>query len=122
MKRRNPEQQLQIAVAHYLTLVLPSDCFWTAIGHGGGGKIRGAILKMMGVKPGVPDLMLVWRGQAIFIELKTPVGRLSPAQIATHDKLGKSGATVDTCRSIDQVRELLTALGIIGTAKRKAAA
>lgn len=90
--RKHPEAELQRAVAKYLDLALPKHCWWTAIGHGGGGKIRGAQLKAMGVKPGVADIMVLrpcvvnlgpvyeTALRIIWIELKSANGRQSADQ------------------------------------------
>ena len=105
--RSYPEQALQVAVADYLRLVLPPTVFWSAVGHGGGGRVRGAILKAMGLRAGVPDLFLIHGGRAYFIELKTPTGRISTAQMVAHDAIERAGATVAICRSVDAVADQL---------------
>jgi hypothetical protein len=46
-----------------------------------------AKLKWLGVKPGVPDIFIVWRGRSIFIELKAHKGSLSDAQKAMQQRL-----------------------------------
>lgn len=108
---RRPEQALQKAVTEYLGWVLPPDVPWTAIGHGGGGAARGAILKGMGVKPGWPDLHLIWRGRACYIELKAGQA-LSPAQKAVHASIVAAGGVVAICHSIDQVQDILDVWGV----------
>jgi len=67
-------------------------------------------LKAMGVRPGVPDLLLPipsgnWSGLAV--ELKSPTGRLSPAQAAWLDRLEQAGYLVAVCRSIDQFKAVV---------------
>jgi hypothetical protein len=110
--RAHPEQSLQRAVATYLSRVLAAPTFFTAIGHGGGGKLRGAILKGMGVWAGVPDILIINRGRCLWIELKTAKGRLSPVQIAAQQLLVAAGCSVTVCRSIDDVRERLEVWGV----------
>lgn len=85
MTRSRPEQALGMAVADYLSLALPPEVLWTAVGHGGGGKIRGAILKRMGLLSGVPDLVIFYNDEfgvyrVLWIELKSSTGRQSPEQ------------------------------------------
>ncbi len=101
------ESRVHRAVARFLDLALPADCWWTTIGHGGGGKVRGAKLKAAGLKAGAPDILIVYRGQALFIELKGPKGRLSPVQHETHYQIGEAGARVAMCRSVDEVETYL---------------
>ena len=105
--RSHPEQSLQIHIAN-----LVIDTPWTAIGHGGGGKQRGMILKGMGVHAGWPDLMLIHRATPYFIELKAEKGVLSAAQKAVHEQIALAGGVVAVCRSIDQVRSALALWGI----------
>jgi len=103
---------LQRAVARFLDMALPDGAVWSAIGHGGGGKVRGAILKAMGLKAGIPDVLIIHRGRPIFIELKAQNGRLSLAQQAMHNKLTIAGALVAVCRSVDEVQQILECVGI----------
>lgn len=115
MKRRaQPETKLQQAVATYLTVVLQPPVWWTTIGHGGfrlDARTAGR-LKSMGLKPGVPDLLLVHEGRAHWIELKAEKGKLSPAQLDTHEKLMRAGAAPHVCRSVDDLRRSLALWGI----------
>ena len=109
---RRTEQGFQQAVAVYLDRVLPPGVFGTAVGHGGGGKVRGAILKSMWVRPGVPDLIFVYRGRFIGIELKSPTGRVSPAQKSCMEQIVAAGGTWASARSLDDVERILVAFGI----------
>lgn len=111
-KRSHPEQSLQIHVAELLSWLLPPEVPWTAIGHGGGGKTRGMILKAMGLHAGWPDLMLIVSKRPVFIELKAQSGVLSPAQKAVHQAITVAGGIVTTCRSIDEVKAFLGTLGV----------
>ena len=105
--RRNPEQQLHIAVAQYLNLALPERSFWTTIPSGGGGRVRGALLKAMGLRRGVPDLMVIQGGRCAFIELKAPGKHPTLEQRDCHDDIKNAGAWVFVCRSIEDVERLL---------------
>jgi hypothetical protein len=106
------ETQFHFSVAQYLDLVLTPATNWTTVGHGGGGKVRGAKLKGMGVKPGVPDVLLITGGQYFGIELKTEKGRLSPAQRAAHEAIEKAGGHVAVCRNITEIEDRLREWGI----------
>jgi hypothetical protein len=121
VKRAHPEQSLQTHVAELLGWLLPPEVPWTAIGHGGGGKQRGMILKGMGVHAGWPDLMLIYRGRPCFIELKATQGALSPAQKVVHTAITVAGGVVAVCRSIDQVRDILAVWGIPTRAEKPSA-
>jgi len=56
---------------------------------------------------GIPDLYAIKRGRHIWIEVKTPNGRVRPQQSAVHDQLRAQGAEVYVIRSIEQLREEL---------------
>ena len=109
--RKNPERELHYAVAGYLSLALTDESFFTTIGHGVYGgearQIRGAMQRRVGQKPGVPDVMVVNKGQAYFLELKSLRGSLTDAQKDTMKKLSAAGSSVAVCRSVDEVAAYL---------------
>lgn len=97
------EAQLHRAVAQFLRLALKPPTIWTTIGHGGGGRVRGAQLKAMGVQKGWPDILIIHSGSITGIELKAKKGRQSPEQRAMTDAFANCGATYVVCRSVDEV-------------------
>lgn len=116
-----PEAALQAQVARYLDATLRPPSFWTAIGHGGGGLIRGAQLKRMGVKKGVPDIIVLhpvasagseYGCWLIGIELKAPKGRQSPEQVAVQAAFEQAGGMYHVCRSVEEVEDALRSDGI----------
>jgi len=50
---------------------------------------------------------VIYKGRAIFIELKTKTGTVSKAQRAMHTRLTLSGAPVAVCRSVEGVAAFL---------------
>ena len=102
------EDRLQIAVARFLDVSLPEGAVWFAVPNGGSrNPIEAAKMKRMGTRPGIPDLCIIWRGRAIFIELKTAKGRVSPEQNHRMEMLTIAGAVVTVCRSLDEVSDFL---------------
>ena len=107
MKRRGtPEADLQRAVVQALHFALPR----TAIVHhcanevteaGPRGAKRQAILVGMGVHPGFADLIVLCDGRALFLELKSLKGRLSPAQETFRDVVLAQGFGWSLVRSLD---------------------
>lgn len=69
-----------------------------AIPNGGKrNKITAAILKAEGVRPGVSDLMLAYPAGAchgLFVEFKSPTGRMSKEQLEFADEAIESGYAV----------------------------
>ncbi len=111
-RRKHDEDDLHIAVAAYLELAVPPFIPWTTMPAGGGGKVRGARLKAMGLQPGWPDLQLVFRGRYIGIELKSKGGRLSKAQKAMHERLVLAGGVVYTATQVEHVEGFLRGCGV----------
>jgi len=106
--RRQSEAALQHAVMQYLALALPPD----AIAHHSPGEGMRSLraqrdLKRSGHVKGWPDIEIIWRGRAYFIELKAPRGSLSAAQRETHRRLSYAGAEVMLCKSVEQVEAAL---------------
>lgn len=118
---KHPEQDLQRSVAQYLDAVLAKDVLWTAIGHGGGGKIRGAMLKGMGLKRGVPDIYIAWdyfeiddshQRNTVWIELKAATGRQSQEQHVFEQRAAAIGHKYTICKSVNDVASALEEYGV----------
>lgn len=110
-----PEDAFHCQVADYLDLVLPAGYFWTTFPAGGGGLLRGKLLKAKGLKPGLPDLVVFknlngWvQGQvraALWIELKARSG-LSQKQRDCHEALRALGHEVVVAKSLSHVHVAL---------------
>ena len=119
-RRGTPEADLQRAVVHALRFALPHG---TIIHHsanevaepGPRGAKRQAILVGMGVHPGFADLMVISSGRVLFLELKSPKGRLRPEQEAFRDAVQAQGFGWALVRSLD---DALGALANHGFATR----
>jgi len=67
-------------------------------------KMReGSVNKAMGMLPGVPDILFIWKGKLHGIELKVDGGVVSPAQKELHRTWLENGVTVVVCYSVEQV-------------------
>lgn len=88
------ERQLQHVVVEYLQLrgwyVLQ-----TYLGSNRGGSVW--------MTSGIPDIYAVKKGRAVWLELKTASGKLTPAQQNVHARLLAAGAEVYVVRSLDDV-------------------
>src|SRR4051812_14223062 len=109
----HPEEQLQRSVVDLLqvyanrgllTFCHPANGGWRS-------KAEAGAFKAMGVRAGVPDLLVWTQGGGHFaIELKA--GRravLSGAQVVWHSTLESLGHRVYVCRSVDDVERCLRA-------------
>jgi hypothetical protein len=113
-RRQQPERQLQAALIEHLQWRAPPDVWWCHYPAGGRrSRITGAILKGMGAKPGVPDILLLARGRLFGLELKAERGRLSVVQAVMHAEMRKAGAVIGVAGSVDEAIELLRAWGIM---------
>ncbi len=102
------EAQLHKAVAQFLAVALKPPTIWTTIGHGGGGRVRGAILKGMGVQPGWPDIIVIApkgkdNTRVFGIELKARGGSQSEEQFQVAGRFIQANAHYAVCRSVEQV-------------------
>lgn len=120
-KRARPEQQLHMAVADYLRVVLIAPAFFSTFPSGGGGKTRGGILKGMGLMPGMPDILIfhpyphVGHGAAplvVGIELKAARGSQSKEQRAVEGAFRANGMNYHVCRSLEDVAAVLRKRGV----------
>jgi hypothetical protein len=70
---------------------LPDDAFWTAIDTVARSATAGAMRRKRGVKPGLCDVIIWYRGRTFCIELKGPYGQCRPAQRAVREQMLKAG-------------------------------
>jgi hypothetical protein len=114
-RRENPEERLQAAIVQHLNLRAQSDVIWYHPANGGlRSKRTAARMKSQGVVAGVPDLAFVLPGgSAAFLELKSPTGRLSPAQKAFGEKCEAMGVPYAVSANLDNALAILVAWGVL---------
>lgn len=56
---------------------------------------------------GVSDILGIWKGQPLAIEVKTKTGKISPEQVAFLAMFRQSGGIAIVARSIDDVEKVL---------------
>ena len=105
------EDKLQRAVIKFLTLKSGNgrNFRFFHVPNGGLRNYRVARkFKLLGVRPGAPDLLLNFPGGiTVEIELKTSMGRLTPAQKAWALKSKQLGFKHYVCRTLEAVEEVL---------------
>jgi hypothetical protein len=108
------EHDLQAAVAEFLGFALPPhEALFCAIPNGGKrDKGTAGKLKAEGLQAGAPDLLILWKGRAIGLELKARRGRLSSAQMAFSMRWTTPGGLYAVARSLEEVADLLDAAGV----------
>jgi hypothetical protein len=107
-RREQPEAGIQKALCEHLRRRAVPNCFWWHTPNGGARTaIEAAIFKGLGLRPGVPDIIAIKDGHTYGLEIKSPGGKLSEAQIKAHEELKAAGATVATAFSLDDaIRQL----------------
>lgn len=72
-------------------LLDPACVFWTAVDNQPWSKVAGILRKKRGVRPGIPDILVLYRGKLIGLELKSRIGRVSEAQLAVRREMLLAG-------------------------------
>lgn len=107
---RRQEEQLQRAVVQLLQVYEARGllCFAHVPNGGYRSPAQAGAFKAMGVRSGVPDL-IVWTGEghSFGVELKAGRGKESDAQILFRSTLETLGHRVYVCWSVDEVEAAL---------------
>lgn len=109
------EWREQEADSAFLSRALPRDCYFTAIDQGrAANRNVGAMRKRRGIKAGLPDWLIVWRGTTLWIERKTrpTASDLSLIQEQTGECLMKNGHLWVRANCIEDVEAACRAAGI----------
>lgn len=107
------EDQLQAQVFGFLSWALTDDAMPFAIPNGGTrNRLEAIKLKRTGTTAGIPDLEILHRGRALFVELKTERGKVSESQRHIIPRIERAGCPVAICRSLDDVKAFLAEQGV----------
>ena len=122
-KSKVSEAQIQASIVELLTLAqnrtpilffsIPNE----ALGRGGRNRAQNAIrmarFKKMGLLPGAADLVIVHQGEAYFLEVKTPTGRLTESQKVFASLAIECDCSYMVVRSAREAIEALHTWGIV---------
>ncbi len=113
-KTRRPEQAVHQAVIAHLEARGTQGMFYFHPANGGKRTPReAAIFKTLGVRAGVPDIIILWRGRTFGLELKASRRGLTESQRTTHALMRDAGATVGTANGIDEALHVLSEWGLL---------
>lgn len=105
--KNRPEQELQKSCVIWLEMQRRvGKLTYFHVPNGGKRSKREAwILKGLGVRAGVPDLVIGFPGgRTLYVELKAPTGSsVSQAQKEFHEELTRMGFVVNIVRTLDQL-------------------
>jgi hypothetical protein len=112
--RRRPEEAIQRGVLQHLQVRAAPDVFWFHPANGGyRTSIEARVLKSLGVKAGVPDLIFIRDGKTYGLELKADGGRLTPVQRMAHVLMRAAGAEVAVAVGLDAALRQLESWGLL---------
>jgi hypothetical protein len=117
-RRQSPEAAIQRAVFQHLAARGAPGVFAFHPANGGYRKsIEAAILKGLGVRPGVPDVIAIREGRVYGLELKAEGGRTTEKQLETIAAMEAAGAFTAIAEGLDRALTVLEAWGLLrGTA------
>ncbi len=122
-RRASPEAELQKAVVQYLNLAgVPGLLFFSVPNEQKCSVQRGAMLKKMGRRAGVSDLVILSPGQPIlFLELKAKGEKQSDAQRAFECAAYEYGANYMVADNINEAISVLEECGATKVVPRRRA-
>jgi hypothetical protein len=113
-RRRSPEGAIQSAVFAHLRARGTPGVFAFHPANGGYRKpVEAAILKGMGVLPGVPDIIAIHNGRCFALELKAEGGRPTEIQLATIAAMKAAGAHTAIAVGLNCALAILEGWGLL---------
>ena len=94
MERANPAHE---APAQYL----PDNVFWSALSNAPRTALAGYLARLRGVRSGLTDIIVVYDGRVIWVEMKSPAGVASKVQRQVCAELRAAGADWYLARSAE---------------------
>jgi len=107
------EWREQIKLKSLLDTWLPDDAFWTSIDTIARSQVAAAMRKRRGVRAGLCDVIVWYRGRTYCIELKGPYGQCRPAQRLVREQMLRAGVSgFWFCRTAESVLVVLADNGV----------
>ena len=91
-KYRHIESSEQIRFTKLLAQYLPDNVFWSALSNAPRTALAGYLARLRGVRSGLADLIVVYDGRVIWVEMKSPAGVVSKVQRQICAELRVAGA------------------------------
>jgi hypothetical protein len=113
-RRRSPEAAIQRAVFQHLRARGAPGVFAFHPANGGYRKpVEAAIMKGLGVRAGVPDIIAIHNGRCFAMELKVEGGRATDKQLECIAALREAGAFTCIAEGLDRALACLEAWGLL---------
>jgi len=114
MPRYRPEEAIQRAVFAHFAVRGARGVFAFHPANGGYRlPVEAAVLKGLGLVPGVPDVIAIYQGQCFALELKAPGGCVSEQQRAVIAAMEAAGATCGIAEGLDAALRTLESWGLL---------
>lgn len=123
---KHPEDEIQKAVADQLRMRGTPGVVWWHTPNGaqlGGKRIKTKggrsfplqirRLKMLGVRPGVSDIIAIYNGRVFALELKAPDGRATVEQMQFVSDINAAGGYSCIATGLDQAIKVLESWGLL---------
>jgi VRR-NUC domain len=107
-RRHRPEDSIQRTVCQHLQARgCPGLVWWHTPNGGKRSRIEAAIMKGLGVRAGVSDLIAVHEGRAFALELKADGGRPTEVQLQFIEDFQAAGGYAVVAEGLDQALRVL---------------
>jgi hypothetical protein len=111
---RRAEQTIQRAVFEHLAVRGARGVYAFHVPNGGArSPIEAAIMKGLGVRAGVPDMIAVKDGKVYALELKAASGKVTDAQRQAIEDLRAAGAHAEVAIGLDRALAVLEGWGLL---------
>ena len=108
------ENEIQRAVFQHIRTRAAPGVFALHVPNGGKRRpIEAAIMKGLGVRAGVPDVIAIHKGHVYALELKTETGRPTETQLAAIEAIRTAGGFAAVCHGLDRALACLETWGVL---------
>lgn len=112
---KQPESIIKRHVFEYLCMC-PEFFGWVQPNGGVYDPTRKAFRRLSGgQRKGVSDIIGLWNGQGLAVEIKTPTGRLSPEQKLFQSQFIEAGGLALVVRSVSEAVDWVAAMRIVAS-------
>lgn len=106
IKIKIPEREIQKTIIDYLSVMEKmGGLYFVRVGSGAIHTAEGRYFKSG--KAGAPDIIVLYKGKYVALEVKTESGKLSSDQLKTKEMIIKCGGDYQVVRSLDDVFKLI---------------
>ncbi len=114
MRRNRIEDDIQrTVIRHFRERGSPGVVYWHTPNGGFRRKAEAVILKSLGVRAGVSDIIAIHKGRVFALELKAPAGRATESQMEFISDLNAAGGFACIAHGLDPALKCLETWGLL---------